>query len=223
MTEAVTNRMTPVGAEGRTSEVYRAALMAVAGLVETRDPQAGDHLGRIQAYCRLMIEQLNGRGRTTALSDTVVAASILHDIGKAVIPDRILLKPGRLTVREFRYVRRHTSEGRRVISRIIRRLGPHPFLLAARDIAYGHHERWDGTGYPRGLAGDRIPLAARVVAVADVFDALVSRRCYKPPIPVREALQAIEDGARSHFDPDVVAAFHQSRDAIAEVAAGCPA
>lgn len=200
-------------------DVYRTTLSALAGLIETRDPDAGDHLGRIQSLCRCVTDEMrNDSTYRSALSgrfaDLIVEASMLHDIGKAAVPDNVLLKRGRLTEREFDQMRQHTTAGYRALCNITRRIGPHPFLSVAAQIAHCHHERWDGGGYPRRLSGRRIPLAARIVAVADVFDALVSRRCYKDAIPIHDARAMIKAGAARHFDPAVVAAFDRAADRI---------
>jgi len=208
-----------------TFSVYRETLSAVAALVETRDPDGHDHLARIRAYCRHITDGLDARPRigrpmAAGFAELVVEASTLHDIGKATVPDRILLKPGPLTRREISQMRGHAEAGFRILSRITRRIGSHPFLRVACDITRYHHERWDGNGYPNGLSGHRVPLAARIVAVADVFDALVSRRCYKPAIPVDDAFEIIKGGSGAHFDPVVVAAFTSARKPIAAVAAG---
>lgn len=192
--------------------VYRSLLSGVAAVVETRDPAAGDHLKRLRTYCRAMTEELRceprfSRKLSRRFCDLLVEASTLHDVGKAAIPDRILLKPARLNTREMRTMRRHTLAGHRMLSRVIAEHGPHPLLALARDIALCHHERWDGSGYPNGLSGEQIPLAARIVAVADVYDALTSRRCYKDALPERLARRSIANEAGRHFDPAVVKAF----------------
>lgn len=205
--------------------VYQATLSAMAAIVETRDPAAGDHLGRIRAYCRVITRHLDrqprcGRPLSNREAETLVEASTLHDIGKATIPDAILLKPGPLNRSEFACMKRHTLAGFRTLTNAMRQVGRHPFLVTARQIACFHHERWDGGGYPTGISGERIPLAARIVAVADVFDALVSRRCYKAPIPVCEARGIIRRGAGRHFDSVVVDAFERGADEIEAVAGG---
>ncbi len=131
-----------------------------------------------------------------------------HDIGKVGIPDRILLKPGRFTPDEFEIMKTHTTLGRDAILHAEKQLGMEvDFLACAKEIAYGHQEKWDGSGYPLGLAGDSIPLAARLMAVADVYDALISRRVYKEPMSHAEAAAIIEQGKGQHFDPDMVEAF----------------
>jgi putative two-component system response regulator len=144
----------------------------------------------------------------------------LHDIGKVGIPDHILLKPGRLTPAEFEIMKTHTTLGLETIENAERQLGMKvDFLHYAKEIAYGHQEKWDGSGYPQGLAGDAIPPSARLMAVADVYDALISRRVYKPSMPHEEARRIMVAGRGSHFDPDVLDAFLQLEDEFREVAA----
>jgi len=142
----------------------------------------------------------------------------LHDIGKVGVPDHILLKPGRLTEEEWLIMREHTTMGRDAIRAAEARLGSESFLAFAREIAYGHHERWDGTGYPLGLAGEAIPLPARLMALADVYDALISKRVYKPPFPHTKAVSIIADGRGSHFDPSIVDAFLGIKAAFRQIA-----
>ncbi len=144
----------------------------------------------------------------------------LHDIGKVGIPDRILLKPGKLTAEEFEIMKTHTTLGRDAIARAEVDLGDEvAFLSIAKEIAYCHQEKWNGTGYPQGLAGDAIPVSARLMALADVYDALISRRVYKAPMSHQQALEIIREGRGQHFDPDIVDAFleiHEEFRAIAE-------
>jgi putative two-component system response regulator len=137
----------------------------------------------------------------------------LHDIGKVGIPDRILLKPGKLTPEEFEIMKTHTTLGRDAIVTAERRLGVNvDFLTYAKEVAYSHQEKWNGSGYPEGLAGDAIPISARLMAVGDVYDALISRRPYKEPMPHNQAVQLIIDGRGTHFDPDIVDAFIALQD-----------
>ena len=144
----------------------------------------------------------------------------LHDIGKVGIPDSILLKPGRLTAEEFETMKTHTTLGRDAIVQAEKSLGMKvDFLQLAKEIAYSHQEKWDGTGYPEGLLGDAIPISARLMAIADVYDALISRRIYKDPMPHEQAIEIIKAGRGQHFDPDLVDAFmdiHTTFKAIAE-------
>ena len=134
-------------------------------------------------------------------------SSILHDIGKVWVKDSILLKPGRLTEEEFAHIRRHAAKGGDIIRTIERRIGTPSYLRLGREIAYSHHEKWDGSGYPEGLKGENIPLSARITAVADVYDALTSKRPYKPAFDHDKAVSIIREGRGSHFEPDLVDIF----------------
>jgi putative two-component system response regulator len=142
----------------------------------------------------------------------------LHDIGKVGVPDHILLKPGKLTTEEFDEMKKHAVYGRDAIVRAESRLGAESFLRFAREIAYGHHEKWDGGGYPEGVAGEAIPLSARLMALADVYDALISKRVYKPPFPHRKAVEIIGEGKGNHFDPDLVEAFMAIEEDFRQIA-----
>lgn len=206
------------------------SLHALAALAEKRDNETGNHLHRTQGYIALLMDLLRDHPRFKAqLADPdycarVIKAAPLHDIGKVGIPDAILLKPGKLTPDEFEVMKTHAKIGADALGESIEHVcsgrdaavavgeedvsgSALDFLEVAKQIAGGHHEKWDGSGYPRGLKGDEIPLAARLMAVADVFDALISRRHYKDPFPDEKVLGIIRDGAGKHFDPDVAAAF----------------
>jgi len=188
-------------------------VLALASLGETRDNETGNHLRRTQHYVQRLAEQLKGHPRFAGLLDDasirlLFKSAPLHDIGKVGIPDHILLKPGRLTPEEFEVMKTHTTLGYEAILRAEQALGlDMPFLRFAKEIAHAHQEKWDGSGYPLGLAGEDIPASARLMAVADVYDALISRRVYKPPMPHAEALAIMRQGRGSHFDPDVIDAF----------------
>jgi putative two-component system response regulator len=193
--------------------IQEVAMVAMGSLAETRDNETGSHIRRTQEFVRLLInaagdlpeyrEQLSEEARRL-----IVTSTPLHDIGKVGIPDSILRKPGKLTTDEFESMKKHTTLGRDAIAAAEKLLDDRSsFLRHAREIALSHHEKWDGTGYPEGIAGDRIPLSARVMAVADVYDALISRRVYKAPMPHEEALGIIRTGAGAHFDPGLVEVF----------------
>ncbi len=197
-----------------------AAIEALATLAEFRDNETGLHLKRIQKYVRLLCEELvrSSPYREYILSkpsyiDELVTASILHDIGKTAIPDEILLKPGKLTSEEFEVMKAHTTIGGECLARanqnFVNQTGKESFLALARDIALYHHERWDGTGYPRGLRGEKIPLSARIVALCDAYDALTTDRVYRMAMTHQEAKSIIVQGRGSHFDPAIVEAFLQ--------------
>ncbi|MCL1939966.1 MAG: two-component system response regulator [Desulfovibrionaceae bacterium] len=201
-----------------------AIIIAMASLAETRDNDTGHHIRRTQHYVRELALCLQSRDKYHAeLTDenieTLYKTAPLHDIGKVGVPDRILLKPGRLTPEEFEEMKLHTIHGRDAIIAAEKSMeAPESFLLTARDIACSHHEKWDGSGYPEGLAGEGIPLPARLMAIADVYDALITKRVYKDAMPHEEAVKIIESGSGSHFDPEVVAAFSLVKDKFASIA-----
>ncbi|AGF51682.1 regulatory components of sensory transduction system [Synechocystis sp. PCC 6803] len=188
-------------------------IQVMASLAETRDHETGNHIRRTQNYVRALAEQLKNHPRfqkflTDHTINLLYKSAPLHDIGKVGVPDHILLKPGPLTAEEFEIMKTHTTLGRDAIVQAEKSLGMKvDFLQLAKEIAYSHQEKWDGTGYPQGLSGDDIPIAARLMAIADVYDALISSRVYKEAMPHEEAVAIIEAGYGQHFDPDVVDAF----------------
>ena len=193
------------------------AIFAMAKLAESRDPESGRHLERVRHYSRLLAQDLSGRPAFAATVDAgyvrlIYLTSPLHDIGKVAIPDSVLLKPGRLSDREFGIMKLHTTFGAQTLAESLREHPEANFLVMAKEIAETHHERVDGSGYPHGLAGAAIPLCGRIVAVADVYDALTSRRPYKAPFAHEVAKSMILADSGSHFDPDVVAAFMRCED-----------
>lgn len=200
------------------------SIRALAHLAETRDPETGQHILRTQNYVRTLAMRLRQHPRFSAVLDLrtidlLTRSAPLHDIGKVGIPDSILQKPGPLTPDEWEIMKTHARLGSDAIEQAeIDVEQPVAFLLLAKEIAHWHHERWDGKGYPDGLAGDAIPVSARLMAVADVFDALISRRVYKPPMSYDEARDIISAGSGSHLDPDIVAAFLEGFDAITAIA-----
>jgi len=205
----------------RTQQVTIEAMAAVA---EWRDPETGGHIKRTQHYVSALARYLRGLPQYADILDSKMVESLylsapLHDVGKVGISDAILLKPGRLSPEEFEKMKQHTIYGRDILAEAERNLGndQDSFLLLAREIAYSHHERWDGKGYPQGLAGNEIPLSARLMAVADVYDALISRRVYKPALPHEQVCSIILDGSGSQFDPDVVNAFCSIQDTFKEI------
>jgi cyclic di-GMP phosphodiesterase len=206
------------------SVVQDVTIMAMASLAETRDNETGNHIRRTQHYVRVLALELRKQPKFTAVLDDATVELLfksapLHDIGKVGIPDAILLKPGKLTPEEFEVMKTHTRLGRDAIVAAEALLDePVSFLEYAREIAHSHQEKWDGTGYPEGLAGERIPLSARLMAVADVYDALISRRCYKPPVPHDQAVEIIREGRGKHFDPQVVDSFLAIEEACRAIA-----
>jgi putative two-component system response regulator len=200
------------------------SIRALAHLAEIRDPETGNHLLRTQGYIRALAEHLQSHPRFSAFLteqniETLVKSAPLHDIGKVGIPDRILLKQGKLNAEEWEIMKSHSTLGAEAIRRAEGDAEqPIEFLRMARDIAHFHHERWDGSGYPEGRAGDAIPIPARLMALADVFDALISRRVYKPPYPIAQVAEYIARERGRHFDPDVADAFQASLAAFKSIA-----
>lgn len=196
-------------------------IFALAKLTESRDVETGGHVDRMREYCRLLAEELSGWGRYRHQLDgdyvqLLYLTSPLHDIGKVGIPDSILLKPGKLTPEEFEVMKQHAVIGGRTLEAAARAHPEAEFLHMAREIAMTHHERYDGTGYPNRLAGEQIPLCGRITALADVYDALTSRRIYKAAIEHQAARSIIVEGSGTQFDPDVVGAFlNREQDFIA--------
>jgi putative two-component system response regulator len=205
--------------------MQEATIMAMASMAEIRDNETGNHIRRTQHYVRELARHLQHHPRFAAeLSDENIEllyrSAPLHDIGKVGIPDNILQKPGRLTNDEFEVMKLHAAYGRDTIMLVEQHLGgSNSFLMFARQIAHSHQEKWDGSGYPERLAGDSIPVAARLMAVADVYDALISRRVYKPAFTHRQALDIMREGRGSHFDPDVLDAFFALEERFAGIAA----
>jgi putative two-component system response regulator len=199
-------------------------IMAMASLAETRDNETGNHIRRTQLYVRRLAEALRGVPRfsdylTDRNIELLFKSAPLHDIGKIGIPDNILLKPGKLTPEEFEVMKTHTTLGRNAIVDAEARLGMQvEFLTLAKEIALSHQEKWDGSGYPEGLAGDAIPISARLMAIADVYDALISKRVYKPPFSHEEACGIMRKGRGSHFDPEMLDAFLEVAHDFYEIA-----
>ena len=192
-------------------------ITGLASLIENRDVETGEHVLRTGAFVETLTRDAIRDGvYPDKLNDQFVSKMTtlapMHDIGKIVVSDQILCKPGRLTPEEFEQMKKHASLGGDVIREVLEGVTTDDYLAFASDIATYHHERWDGTGYPRGLKGEEIPLAARIMAIADVFDALVSERCYKAPIPVDQSIKIIEEGAGTQFDPVLVAVFLRHRE-----------
>ncbi len=202
-----------------------ATIVAMASLAETRDNDTAHHIHRTQNYVRVLAQALSASPRfsvflTPEIIDLLYKTSALHDIGKVGIPDHILLKPGALTAGEFEIIKSHTTLGRDAIRSAERMLAtPSLFLTLAREIAYSHHERWDGKGYPQGLANDTIPVSARLMSIADVYDAITSRRVYKPAMTHEDAVATIQKGRGTQFDPDMVDAFLESAERFRQIAA----
>lgn len=198
-------------------------ILGLATLAETRDNETGAHILRTQRYVKAIAERLteNPKYKESLDEDTIellFKSAPLHDIGKVGVRDSILLKPGKLTEEEFEEMKNHAVYGRDALHKASMTLGSSSFLFLAESIAYTHHEKWDGSGYPQGLKGDKIPIAGRLMALADVYDALISKRIYKVAFSHEKARDIIVDGKGKHFDPDVVDAFLEIEDAFREIA-----
>ena len=210
---------------GQIAKLQNGLVLVLADMVESRDQCTGDHVRKTAAYAGIILRQMQKEGiYADQLSEEfiseVVNSAPLHDVGKITVSDAILNKPGKLTDEEFNAMKSHTTEGGKIIDKAITLVSEESgFLTEARNMAACHHEKWNGKGYPNGASGEDIPLSARVMAVADVFDALVSRRSYKEPFTVEKAFDIIRNDAGTHFDPLVVQAFLDAGDEVRRVAA----
>ncbi len=216
--------------EARTRQITKiqdVTMVAMGALAETRDPETGNHIRRTQNYVRLLAEKLQDHPRFSSYlkPDTIQLlhkSAPLHDIGKVGVPDNILLKPGDLTPAESEIMHEHTIRGYEAICAAETIMDEdqqkQSFLRLAKEIAIGHHEKWDGSGYPKGQSGNTIPISARLMAIADVYDALISRRVYKGPFSHEHSVSIIRNGRGSHFDPDMTDAFLQSADEFHAIA-----
>ncbi|PIP37809.1 MAG: hypothetical protein COX20_00500, partial [Desulfobacterales bacterium CG23_combo_of_CG06-09_8_20_14_all_52_9] len=199
------------------SLVQEVTLETVANVAETRDPETGGHIKRTQHYIRALAKHLQRRPKfkhilTDSTIELLFRSAPLHDLGKVGVADNILLKPDRLTEDEFELMKLHTTYAYKIIAAAEQRLGNSSFLRLARELAYSHQEKWDGSGYPQGLEGEQIPLSGRLMAIADVYDALISRRPYKKAMPHEEAVKCITAGRGAHFDPELVDAFLEIKE-----------
>ncbi len=204
------------------SKSQLAAIFAMSKLAESRDPETGEHLERMREYCKLLSEQLSRMPRyrsiiTREFVDNIYAASPLHDIGKVGIEDSVLLKPGALNDVEWEVMKQHPVIGAETLREVDRQHPGNAFIHSGIDIAEGHHEKWDGSGYPYGKSGENIPLVARILALGDVYDALMSKRCYKDAFSHEKSRNIIQEGSGHHFDPDVVLAFFETEDEFVNV------
>ncbi len=212
--------------EQRTRELLKtqqATIESMAALAEYRDPETGQHINRVKGYVGLLAKKMSelplfAEQLPASTIKLYVRSAPLHDIGKVGVRDDILLKAGSLTDKEFAEMKRHTEYGAQVIFSVQKKVGPVPFLDVAQEMAYSHHERWDGTGYPSGLSGKKIPLSARIMALADVYDALISRRVYKSPFPHSKAVEIILQESGKAFDPDIVEVFSRCTEKFREIA-----
>jgi putative two-component system response regulator len=193
-------------------KIHYATINSIADLVDSRDEVTGGHISRTQEYLALLVDELLRTGTYADEMekwdlDIAIPSAQLHDVGKIKVSDVILNKPGPLTDEEFVSIKRHSAEGERFIEGIISRAGKDGFLIHAKRFAVAHHEKWNGMGYPHGLSGEDIPLEGRIMAIADVYDALVSERPYKKPFSHEKAVEIIQKDAGTHFDPEIVKAF----------------
>jgi putative two-component system response regulator len=193
------------------------ALQGLANVIEHRELESGEHVKRTQLYVEALAGYIISSGSAYAgeliklQPDIIVKSMALHDVGKIAIPDRILLKPGRLDPEEYEIMKTHTTRGKEIIGEL-GDVNSSLYLKHCEDICYGHHERWDGKGYPRGLKGEEIPLSARIAALADVYDALVCARVYKSALPYGDAIAIIREGRGTQFDPVLTDALIQIQD-----------
>lgn len=210
----------------RTEEIaltQEVTIQSLATLAEYRDPETGGHLQRTKNYVRVLARYLSNLAQwrtllTPEYATLLYKSAPLHDIGKVGIPDDILLKNGALTPEEFKVIKLHPAYGYEALRQASQQLGSNSFLQIAKDIVYTHHEKWDGSGYPQGLCGENIPIAGRLMAVADVYDALISKRVYKDPIPHKQAVAIIASETGTHFDPELVTAFLDTQDEMRNIA-----
>ncbi len=202
------------------TEMQMATIFSLAKLAQSRDDDTGKHLERVQKYCYSLSSALSEKDEykniiTKDFIKNISYACPLHDIGKVAIPDSILLKPGKLTPEEFEIMKTHTTKGAETLEEVNKRFGSNDFIKMGIDIAKYHHERWDGKGYPEGLAGENIPLSARIMAIADVYDALSSRRTYKDAFPHKKCVEIISEGKNTQFDGFLVDTFLAIQDEFA--------
>ncbi|MCR5251989.1 MAG: HD-GYP domain-containing protein [Lachnospiraceae bacterium] len=205
-----------------TMKMQDGLINTMADLVENRDSDTGSHVQKTSAYVKIIVEGLKMKGYysetiTHKFISDVVRSAPLHDIGKINIPDDVLNKPGRLNQEEYEIMKTHTVAGKKIMEKAIETVGGENYLMEARNMAAYHHERWDGTGYPEKLRDEEIPLSARIMAVADVFDALTSRRVYKPAFPLEKAVRIIEEGSGKQFDPKCVEVFLEAMPLVRDV------
>ena len=194
------------------SNMQNHVISGLANLIENRDTDTGEHISRTSTFVRLLAENSREDGVyadqiNNHFIGLMYTLAPMHDIGKILVSDSILKKPGKLTPEEFEQMKTHASLGGKVVSEILEGITDDEYLKFASDIATYHHEKWDGSGYPFGKKGEEIPLSARIMAVADVFDALISERCYKKAMPFDQAVEIIRQGAGAHFDPKLVEVF----------------
>ncbi|WP_319776965.1 HD domain-containing phosphohydrolase [Maridesulfovibrio sp.] len=204
--------------------VKKVTIECLATMAEWRDPETGGHIARTQNYVKILAEHAMEQEEFASqldeeLIETLYLSAPLHDVGKVGVADAILLKPGKLTAEEFEEMKKHSQFGSDALAGAEKALGGNSFLHHAREIAFAHHEKWDGSGYPRGISGEDIPLSARIMAIADVYDALISKRVYKEPFPHSKAVKIISEGrSGTHFDPRLTDIFLKIQEEFREIA-----
>lgn len=203
-------------------EIQRDTIYGMANLIELRNGETGEHVKRTSQYVDLIAKKLREKCfYTEILTDKYISlldkAAPMHDVGKIMIPDSILAKPGKLTEEEFEIMKKHAAEGGRIVRDVLGKLEDSDYVEIASNVASFHHEKWNGAGYPQKLSGEKIPLCARIMAIADVFDALVSTRCYKAPMPPDVAFDIIKDSSGSHFDPTIAQVFLEMKDEVLSI------
>ena len=224
MTRNSVRYMTDIRMKSETiAKMQTALIMTLADMVERRDKNTGHHIKKTAAYVELIAKEMQREGiypeiLTDDYIQNMVESAPLHDVGKITIPDAILNKPGKLTEEEFELMKTHAAAGGKIIGSLIRTVPDSDYLYEAKNLATYHHEKWDGSGYPAGLSGEGIPLSSRIMAVADVFDALISNRSYKKGFPYEKALAIIQEESGTHFDPKVVAAFFAVKKEVLKIA-----
>ncbi|MBQ7625216.1 MAG: HD domain-containing protein [Clostridia bacterium] len=205
-----------IAEQEKITDIQTSTISGLANLIESRDTETGGHVARTCDYVKEIAEKAREKGLYASEIDdgfisALYALAPMHDIGKIVVPDRILRKPGKLTPEEYELMKKHAEAGGDVVRQMLEGVTDEEYVRFASDVASCHHEKWDGTGYPRGLSGEEIPLCARIMAIADVYDALVSERCYKTAVPPEDALRIIKSESGTHFDPLLADAFIESR------------
>ena len=204
-------------------KMQNAVIEHLADIIESRDIETGEHIKRTKIYVSILVNKMKDMDKykdilTPKLQEDIINSAPLHDIGKIAVSDLILCKPGKLTDEEYDKMKIHTVKGGEIIKKILAEFDDQSFLNTAYDVAISHHEKWNGLGYPYGIKGEEIPLAGRIMAVADVFDALVAKRVYKQPMPIDKAVSIIIGDAGTHFDPDIIEVFKEVVDDFKKVA-----
>lgn len=199
--------------------MQREVIISMANMIESRDGSTGEHVKRTSLYVTMIAEELERQNLFSDIIDerflyNLEKAAPMHDIGKIKVPDHVLQKPGKLTDEEFEIMKKHSADGGQIIRETMGNIEEEDYLQVAYNVATYHHEKWNGTGYPDRISGEQIPLEARIMAVADVFDALISKRCYKDAMSLDKAFDIIEESAGTHFDPQIAKVFLELRPDI---------